>query len=74
MYVMVDIVKGGGHAPPPSLAWANFSIMMEYTPESGHCRSVCYSVGASMPWGNAEIHAVDQKVWTIEEARRRKAS
>ncbi len=30
LYVMVDRVKGGGRAPPPSPAWANFSIIMEY--------------------------------------------
>ncbi len=44
---MVNRVKGGGRAPPPppSPGWANFSIMMECTPESsGHCHSV-YSVG-----------------------------
>ncbi len=35
--MMVDIVKGGGRAQ------ANFSIMMECTPESGRCHSV-YSV------------------------------
>jgi hypothetical protein len=29
---------------------------------------------APMPWGNAEIHAADRRVWNIEEARRRKAS
>jgi hypothetical protein len=26
---------------PPVPGWANFSIMMECTPESGHCHSVC---------------------------------
>ncbi len=26
---------------PLSLAWANFSNMMECTPESGHCHSMC---------------------------------
>jgi hypothetical protein len=30
LYVMVDIVKGGGRAPPPSPGWADFSIMMEW--------------------------------------------
>jgi hypothetical protein len=28
-------------APPPSLAWANFSIKMECTPEGESCHSVC---------------------------------
>ncbi len=44
LYVMVDIVKGDGRAPPPpSPVRANFPIMMECTPESGHCHSM-YSV------------------------------
>jgi hypothetical protein len=38
-YVMVNVVKGVGVHPPPTPAWANFSIMMEYTPESGRCNS-----------------------------------
>jgi len=29
--------------PPPSPGWADFTIMMECTPESGHCQFV-YSV------------------------------
>ncbi len=33
------------HPPPPVLTrlggWANFSIMMECTPENGKCHSVC---------------------------------
>ncbi len=36
-------MKGGGRAPPPSPAWANFTLMMECTPESSHYYSV-YSV------------------------------
>ncbi len=35
LYVMLDIVH-----PSPSPAWANFPVMMESTPESGHCHSV----------------------------------
>jgi hypothetical protein len=43
LYVMVNRVEWGLRAPSP--AWANFSIMMECTPESGSCHSVCmYSV------------------------------
>jgi hypothetical protein len=30
-----------GVHPLPSPGWANFSITMECTPESGHCHSVC---------------------------------
>jgi hypothetical protein len=42
LLVMVDRVKGRGHAPPPSPGWADFAIMMECTTqESGRCHSVC---------------------------------
>jgi len=42
----------GGHAPPPSPAWANFTLMMECMPESSRCYSV-YSVDGVMPnWTN----------------------
>jgi hypothetical protein len=51
LYVMVDKVKGDGRAPPPSPDWANF-VMMECTPESGNCHSVCtYSVIKLSPIG-----------------------
>jgi hypothetical protein len=50
LLVMVDRVKGGWRAaahPLPSPGWADFTLMMECTPESGrghcHCHSV-YSV------------------------------
>jgi hypothetical protein len=39
----LQTMKGGGRAPPPSPAWANFTLMMEFTPESSRCHSV-YSV------------------------------
>ncbi len=32
---MVDIVKGGGRAPLPSPAWADFTLMMEVYPHDG---------------------------------------
>ncbi len=41
LYLMVTIVKGGRRAPPPSPAWVDFSTMMQCTPESGRCHSVC---------------------------------
>ena len=43
---MVDIVKlkKDGRAPSSSPGWADFSIMMECTPESGHCESSVYNV------------------------------
>ncbi len=37
---MVNVMKGGGRAPPPSPAWANFIPMMECTTESRRCYSV----------------------------------
>jgi hypothetical protein len=41
--VMVIVVKGGGRAPPTLISQANFTLMMECTPESGRYHSV-YSV------------------------------
>jgi hypothetical protein len=40
---MVNIAIGGGRAlhTPPSTAWANFSIIMEFTSERGHCHDLC---------------------------------
>ncbi len=40
---MVNVVKVGGRAPPPSPARANFTLMMECTLKSGRYHSV-YSV------------------------------
>ncbi len=40
LMVMVNVMGGGCLHPPPLPAWANFTLMMERTPES----SVCYSV------------------------------
>jgi len=42
LYVMVTRVKGGGCAvhPPPTSAWADFTIMIECTPEIDICHSV----------------------------------
>ncbi len=39
LLMMVDRVKRGGRAPPPSSGWAEFTIMMECTLKSGHCQS-----------------------------------
>ncbi len=36
--------NGHGHAPPAPPAWADFTLMMECTPESGHCHSVYSAV------------------------------
>ncbi len=40
----IDRLKGGGRSPLPPPGWADFTIMMECTPESGFCHSV-FSVG-----------------------------
>ncbi len=40
LYVMGDRMKWEGVHPPASQGWADFSIMIEYTLESGHCHSV----------------------------------
>jgi hypothetical protein len=37
--------------PPPSPGWADFSIMMEFTPESGRCHSVCVLCGSESSKG-----------------------
>jgi len=44
---MVNVMKGGGRASPPSPAWANFTLMMESTPESNDCYSV-FSVAGTL--------------------------
>jgi hypothetical protein len=39
---MADRVQGEWECtPPPSPGWADFTIMMECTSESGYCHSVC---------------------------------
>ncbi len=48
LLVMVNVMKGGGRAPLPSPAWANFTLMMECAPESSRCYSV-YSVQLPSP-------------------------
>ncbi len=45
--MIVDIVKGGGRPKPPpphSHGWADFSIMIECTSESGLCESRVYNI------------------------------
>jgi len=44
----------GRACTPPSLAWADLTIMMECTPESGHFHSVCTLRGAD-PLGSRYI-------------------
>jgi hypothetical protein len=43
LLVRVNVVKGVGRAPPTLTSQANFTLMMECTPESGRYHSV-YSV------------------------------
>ncbi len=44
LLVMVNVKKGGGHAPPTLTSQANFALMTECMPESRRYHSV-YSVG-----------------------------
>ncbi len=56
LYMMLDRVKGGWACiPPPLPARADFCIVMECTPESGHCHSECTLCGKLFP---AEINDV----------------
>ncbi len=50
---MVIVVKGGGRAPPTLTSQANFTLMMECTPESGRYHSVYTLWGrrTRLPWG-----------------------
>jgi hypothetical protein len=41
LYVMVERVEGGVRATATLTGWADFSIRIEYTPESGHRHAVC---------------------------------
>jgi hypothetical protein len=43
LLVIVNVMRGGGRAPPILPARANFTLMTECTPESNGCYSV-YSV------------------------------
>jgi hypothetical protein len=43
LYAILDIGKRGGRGAPPVQAWGDFTLMLECTPDSGHCRTV-YSV------------------------------
>jgi hypothetical protein len=61
LYVMENILKGVGVHPPPSPAWANFSIMMERTPKSGRCHSVCILCAGD--------RSIDQHTYTFGLAR-----
>jgi hypothetical protein len=51
---MVNVVKGGGRAPPALTSQANFTRMTECTPESGRYHSV-YSVGPTMGESNTMV-------------------
>ncbi len=44
LLVRVNVVKGDGRAPPTLTSQANFTLMMECTPESGRYHSVVYTV------------------------------
>jgi hypothetical protein len=46
LLVMVNVMRGGGRAPPTLTSRANFTLMTECTPKSSGCYSV-YSVGST---------------------------
>jgi hypothetical protein len=56
LLVMVDRVKRGGRAPPPphSSDWADFTIVKEFTPESGHCH-LCVLCGQTLVNCNGKV-------------------
>ncbi len=57
--------KGGGCPPPPSPAWANFTLMIECTPESDCCYSVYFVVcnGNQGGWGRWRMLANGIGLW-----------
>jgi hypothetical protein len=60
------MVGGEGGPAPPSLGWVDFTIMMECTPESGNCNSVCTlwsrTADVSSPSG-VEVPVFNVKIW-----------
>ncbi len=54
LLVMVNVIRGGGRAPPPSPARANFTLITECTPESSGCNSV-YSVVSSVARSDSTV-------------------
>jgi hypothetical protein len=70
LLVMVNVMKGDGRAPPPSLAWANFTLMMECTPESNRSYSV-YSVVRGLYLLCQSLHTVQKKVYNMKYANKR---
>ena len=49
LQVMVNVLKGGGRAPPPSPAWPNFTLMTECTPESRRYYSLYCTLWVGVP-------------------------
>ncbi len=48
--------KGQGLHPPPSTGWADFTIMVECTPENGYCNSLCtLCISHSQHWFKKRI-------------------
>jgi hypothetical protein len=47
LLVMVNVMRGGGRAPPTLTSQANFTLMTECMPESSRYYSV-YSVGDTL--------------------------
>ncbi len=55
LLLMVNVMKGGGRAPPTLTILANFTLMMECKPESSRCYSV-YSVVDIVKGGGRAPH------------------
>jgi hypothetical protein len=52
LLVMVNVIKGGGRAPPPSPARENFTLMIECTPEISGYYSVFLTYHLSLEMQN----------------------
>jgi hypothetical protein len=61
---MVNVVKGGGRAPPPAPAWANFTLMTECTPDSDCCYSMYSVVKAT-----AEVLSPQKRTSTLRKMK-----
>jgi hypothetical protein len=59
-----------GVQPPHSPGWADFSIMMECTLESGHCESSAYNVSIMSHWPLPAVRDLtfDDRLSTYDES------
>ncbi len=68
LLVMVNVMKGGGRAPPPSPARANFTLMTECTPENSGCYSVLCGVDRVVDGGQCglQLFHIGRGIWPNE--------